>query len=58
MKKRPGPQGARKISLNFPGDLWKQLKLRAVEDDTTVTEILVRLSRDYLARGAKKKEGR
>lgn len=46
----------RKISINFPSDLWKELKRRALEDDTTVTDILVRLSREYLAKREKKKE--
>lgn len=58
MKKSLGKQEARKISINFPGDLWKQLKRRALEDDTTVTEILVHLSREYLAKGEKKQGGR
>jgi hypothetical protein len=44
-----------KISINFPKDLWKQLKLRALQDDETVTAILVRLAQDYLA--SKKKKG-
>ncbi len=39
-----------KISLNFPKDLWKQLKLRALLDDETATGILVRLSQAYLAK--------
>lgn len=44
-----------KISINFPKDLWKQLKLRALQDDETVTAILVRLTENYLA--SKKKKG-
>ena len=39
-----------KISLNFPKDLWKGLKLRALQDDETATGILVRLSQAYLAK--------
>jgi hypothetical protein len=58
MGKDLGTRRARKISINFPQDLWKQLRLRALEDDTTVTEILVRLSRDYLAKGEKKRRSR
>jgi len=38
-----------KISINFPKDLWKELKLRALQDDETVTSVLVRLARSYLA---------
>ncbi len=47
----------RKVSINFSKDLWTKLKIRAAEEDTTVTEILMRLSRDYFAKG-KKKGGR
>lgn len=38
-----------KISINFPKDLWKELKLRALQDDETVTAVLVRLAQSYLA---------
>jgi len=46
--------GQKKISINFPADLWKQLKIRAAQNDTTVTDILVRLSQGYLAKGKRK----
>jgi len=45
----------RKISINFPSDLWKELKLRALQEDTTVTEVLIRLTKEYLARPGKKR---
>ncbi len=48
---------AKKVSINFSKELWKQLKIRAAEEETTVTEILMRLSREYLAKG-KTKGGR
>jgi len=38
----------RKVSINFSRDLWTRLKIRAAQEDTTVTEILMRLSRAYL----------
>jgi hypothetical protein len=38
-----------KISINFPKELWKDLKRQALEDDETVTAILVRLTQKYLA---------
>lgn len=50
---KPAPYG--KISINFPKDLWKQLKFQALQDDETVTAILVRLAQNYLA--GKKKKG-
>ena len=37
-----------KISANFPEPLWKSLKARALEDEETVTDILIRLSKDYV----------
>ena len=37
-----------KISINFPKDLGKELKLRALQDDETVTAVLVRLAQSYL----------
>jgi len=58
MKKRSGKGVAKKISINFPEILWKELKHKAVEDDTTVTNILVRLSREYLTKREKKEVGR
>ncbi len=39
-----------KISMNLPPDLWKKLKFKALEEDTTATDILVRLAKEYLAR--------
>lgn len=57
MNKSREKEVARKVSINFPKELWKQLKVRAAEEETTVTEILMRLSREYLAKG-KTKGGR
>ncbi len=50
-------EAAKKVSINFSKELWKQLKVRAAEEETTVTEILMRLSQEYLAKG-KTKGGR
>lgn len=44
-----------KRSMNFPKELWKELKRRALEDEETVTDILVRLSSQYVE---KKRSGR
>lgn len=41
-----------KISINFPKELWKDLKRRAVEDEETVTDILVRLASGYVQKRA------
>ncbi len=45
-----------KISMNLPPDLWKKLKFKALEEDTTATDILVRLAKEYLARTKGKKQ--
>ena len=37
-----------KVSMNLPRGLWRKLKLRALQDDTTATKILVKLAQDYL----------
>jgi hypothetical protein len=47
-----------KISINFPKDLWKDLKRRALEDGENMTDILVRSAREYLAKAAAKKPSR
>ena len=44
-----------KISMNLPPDIWRQLKFKALEEDTTATDILVRLAKEYLARTKGKK---
>ncbi len=38
-----------KISMNLPPDLWRQLKFKALEENTTATDILLRLAKKYLA---------
>jgi len=46
-----------KVSMNFPPTLWKALQHRALEENTTVTAIIVRLAAKYLAQPiAKRKE--
>jgi len=47
-----------KISMNLPPDLWKQLKFKALEEDTTATDIVVRLAKRYLATAKGKKRRR
>ncbi len=43
MGKKLDGKGLEKISINFPRDLWKKLKLKAAEEDTTITQLLVQL---------------
>jgi len=41
MGKKLDGRGLKKVSINFPSDLWK--KLKAAEEDTTITQLLVQL---------------
>jgi hypothetical protein len=45
------------VSMRFPRALWKKLRLRAVHDDTTVTNIVVKLAEEYLAKKPRQKKG-
>jgi len=47
-----------KISMNLPPDLWKQLRFKALEENTTATDIVVRLAKRYLATTKGKKRRR
>jgi hypothetical protein len=47
-----------KVSMNFPPALWKALKYRALEEDTTTTAIIIRLAREYLANHKPKVKGK
>jgi hypothetical protein len=38
-----------KITVNFPKDLWLALRRRALDDEETATDILVRLSEKYIS---------
>jgi len=46
-----------KISLNVPPDLWTKLKHAAIDENTTATDILVRLAKQYLEKAKSKKRG-
>lgn len=37
------PEGHRRLTINLPEELHKELKRKAVEDDSTATEIIVDL---------------
>lgn len=43
-----------KVTANFPKSLWMALRHRALEDEETVTDILIRLATGYVE---KKKKG-
>ena len=45
-----------KVSLNVPPDLWSKLKHAAIDENTTATEILVRLATQYFGKAKTKKE--
>lgn len=41
------PEGYRRLTINLKEDLHKKIKLQAVQDDTTVTDIITDLLDDY-----------
>jgi len=43
MGKKLDGRGLKKVSINFPSDLWKKLTVKAAEEDTTITQLLVQL---------------
>jgi len=43
MGKKLDGRGLNKVSINFPSDLWKKLTVKAAEEDTTITQLLVQL---------------
>lgn len=43
MGKKLDGKGLEKVSINFPSDLWKKLRVKAAEENTTITQLLVQL---------------
>ena len=43
MGKKLDGRGLKKVSINFPTDLWKKLTVKAAEEDSTITQLLVQL---------------
>ena len=41
------PEGYRRLTINLQEDLHKKIKLQAVQDDTTVTDIITNLLEQY-----------
>lgn len=39
-----------KMNVNIPKDFYKKIKQRALDEDTTVTEIVLKALRQYLNR--------
>lgn len=54
----PAPEGTgseeplARISVSLPRTLYRQIRLRALDQDTTLTALIVRLIREELAREA------
>lgn len=44
------PGETKKISIIIPADLHRDLKRRALDDDTTITALIQGLIEDYLAK--------
>jgi molybdopterin converting factor small subunit len=47
MAKLPDPN-LRRISINLPANLHQAARMQAVEEDTTLTELVTRLVREYV----------
>jgi macrodomain Ter protein organizer (MatP/YcbG family) len=42
------PPGCRRLTINLKEEIWRNLKLKAIEMDTTVTDIISDLVEEYL----------
>jgi len=47
------PEGYRRLTINLKEDLHKKIKLQAVQDDTTVTDIITDLLEQYFGTAIK-----
>jgi hypothetical protein len=43
-----------RVSMLFPRSLWKRLRLKALNEDTTATKLVVQLAEEYI----KKRSGK
>jgi len=60
MPRRPTAQAGKlhKTSLSIPEDLWKALRIAAIEDGEQVQVIITRLVEAYLKERARRKGGK
>ena len=42
-----------KTSLNLPAELWKKVRIRALEEDRSAQEIVIEMLEEYLRRSKK-----
>jgi len=47
---RTAPEGFSRLTVNLPKELHKSLKLRAVQDDRNISDIVQSLLADYLVK--------
>jgi hypothetical protein len=43
-----------RVSMLFPRSLWKRLRVKAVNEDTTATKLIVNLVEEYIKKGIDK----
>lgn len=43
-----------RVSMLFPRSLWKQIRLKAVNEDTTATKLIVKLVEEYINKRSNK----
>lgn len=48
-RSNPAREGYRRLTADIPADLHKRLKLQALQEECTVTDIIIEASRAWLA---------
>jgi hypothetical protein len=43
-----------RVSMLFPRSLWKRIRLKAVNEDTTATKLIVKLLEEYIKKRSDK----
>lgn len=43
-----------RVSMLFPRSLWKRIRLKAVNEDTTATKLVVKLVEEYIKKRSDK----
>ena len=44
------PSGHKRLNINLPHDLWRELKIEAAKEERSVTDVVTELVRGYLVR--------
>ena len=52
----PEREGIHKATFRIPKDLWKKVKVKAIKEDRTITEIIVECLKKYVEEQKDKEE--